>query len=428
MTLSILKILISLGLLVGVLSGLRIVVKHLSVSAEVQRKIIHASLGLYALTFPWIFTEAWEVAVLCGITILFMILIRMIPAFYQRWGSSLHSVKRISWGEIFFAFSVGILFALKGDQNVFYILPLLILTLSDAAAALVGTVYARSSFRVAEGVKSWEGTTFFFLTSWILSLIVLLTLSDLPRESVALVAMIIALFGALIEAISWRGLDNLFVPIGLFLLLQNLAFLPLSNLLGISAAFISILCIGLFAARRMQIDLHAVNTVITAALFFWIVGGWANLAAPLSVFLIHLWLNRKEKKEDLPVVLSIISTALLWYVVSELFNYNTYYVYNLSFAFHLVMLVLLRTEMRKLIPFILTVLSGWMITNIRILYTGGWEPDNILLSLCALILLSIFAIVIVLTSQNFQTNRWQKQAFAVLAGSSCGIPVTLWLH
>ena len=413
---SILKILISIGLLVTVLGGLRVVVKHLNVSAEIQRKIIHASLGLYALTFPWIFTETWEVAVLCGITILLMILIRTSPALHEQLGSCLHAVKRISWGEIFFAFSVGILFALKGDQNFLYILPILVLTLSDAAAALVGTVYARSSFRVAEGVKSWEGTTFFFLTS------------DLPRESVALVAMIIALFGALIEATSWRGLDNLFVPIGLFLLLQNLAFLPLSNLLGISAAFISILCIGLFAARRMQIDLHAVNTVITTAFFFWIVGGWANLAAPLSVFLVHLWLNRREKKEDLPVVLSIISTGLFWYVVSELFNYNTYYVYNLSFACHLVMLVLLRTEMRKITPFILTILSGWMIANIRILYASGFQSNDIALSLCALAILVIFATIIVLTNRNFQTNRWEKQAFAVLAGSSCGIPVTLWFH
>ncbi len=427
MALSILKILLSLGLLVIVLGGLRALVKHLNVSAEIQRKVIHASLGLYALTFPWIFTETWEVTVLCGITILLMILIRTVPVLHEQLGSCLHAVKRISWGEIFFAFSVGILFALKGDQNVFYILPLLILTLSDAAAALVGTVYARSSFRVAEGVKSWEGTTFFFLTSWILSLIVLLTFSDLPRESVALVAMIIALFGALIEATSWRGLDNLFVPIGIFLLLQNLAFLPLSNLLGISAAFISILCMGLFVARRIQIDVHAVNTVITAAFFFWIVGGWANLAAPLSVFLVHLWLNTKEKKEDLPVVLSIIGTGLFWYVVSELFNYNTYFVYNLSFACHLIMLVLLRAEMRKLVPFILAVLTGWMIANIRILYAGGLEPDNILVSLCALVILFIFATIIALTSRHFQTNHWPKQALAVLAGSSCGIPVTLWL-
>ena len=428
MALSILKILISLGLLVTVLGGLRVVVKHLNVSAEIQRKIIHASLGLYALTFPWIFTETWEVTVLCGITILLVILIRTSPALHEQLGSCLHAVKRISWGEIFFAFSVGILFALKSDQNFLYILPILILTLSDAAAALVGTVYARSSFRVAEGVKSWEGTTFFFLTSWILSLIVLLTLSDLPRESVALVAMIIALFGALIEATSWRGLDNLFVPIGLFLLLQNLAFLPLSNLLGISAAFISILCAGLFAARRMQLDLHAVNTVITAAFFFWIVGGWANLAAPLSVFLVHLLLSRGEKKEDLPVVLSIISTGLFWYVVSELFNYNTYYVYNLSFACHLVMLVLLRTEMHKIIPFILTVLSGWMIANIRILYVSGFQYNDIVLSLCALAILAIFAAIIVLTNRNFQTKRWEKQALAVLTGSSCGIPVTLWFQ
>lgn len=425
MTDGMIKIALSLFLLAAVVGGVRALAMNFFVSAELQRKAIHISLGLYALTFPWIFDESWQVVLLCTGAAVLMLCLRMFPNLRKSWGGCLHDVKRISWGEIFFAFSVALLFVLKGDQPVYYVLPLLILTLSDAAAALVGTLYARSSFKVADGVKSCEGTAFFFLTSWLLSLVVLLVFSDLSRESVIAVSLIIAIFGALIEATSWHGLDNLLVPVGLMLILQNLAHMPVMPLLGVSAAFISVLLLGLYVARRFRFDLHAVNTVITAAFFFWIVGGWANLAAPLSVFVIHLFLNGRDKKDDLPVVLCIIGTGLFWHVISEILNYNTYYVYNISFACHLIAIVLLHPGLQKMRHVTGAVLIGWMIANIRVFFVAGSDENDLWMSLCALFLLSLFAGFVYLFHRYFQQHRWLKQGLLVLLASACAIPVTL---
>ena len=61
---------------VAVLLGLMAVVQRLArardVSAEVQRKLVHISTGLYALTLPWLFTDRWPVFMLVGLTLIVM--------------------------------------------------------------------------------------------------------------------------------------------------------------------------------------------------------------------------------------------------------------------------------------------------------------------------------------------------------------------
>ena len=67
------------------------------------------------------------------------------------------------------------------------------------------------------------------MTAWLLSLIVFLLLTDIGRGEAVLLAFITAVFGALLEAASWRGLDNLFIPLGLYFLLANLLYLGVAG-------------------------------------------------------------------------------------------------------------------------------------------------------------------------------------------------------
>ena len=66
---------------VAVLLGLMAVVQRLArardVSAEVQRKLVHISTGLYALTLPWLFTDRWPVFMLVGLTLIVMAVLRI---------------------------------------------------------------------------------------------------------------------------------------------------------------------------------------------------------------------------------------------------------------------------------------------------------------------------------------------------------------
>ena len=427
---SLVKIFGSLGLLMSALYGVRVLGGRLGWHAEIQRKTIHTSLGLYALTFPLIFSNAWEVAALCALAIMLLFFIRQNTTLKEQIGGGLHAVERFSYGEIFFAFSIALLFYLSADQAILYILPIAILTLSDAAAALIGVIYARTTFKVEEGTKSWEGTVFFFLTAWLLSMITLLLLTDVDRGEVILIALIIAMFGALIEATSWKGLDNLFVPIGLFLLLRNTLALPVSQLLIDSVIFAGLLVIGMLIARAKARDMHSVCTAITGLFFFWIVGGWANIAAPLVLFGTHIYLSFKNnlKTDDLIVVLSIISTALFWYTTAVISGYEVYYVFNLSLALHLVFLLLLDQKKLSLSYGIFAVLLAWAVSNLHFHFMGHVPDGEILMrSLYALPIILSGALIAVFARNGFENHRWSKQAVLSIIISSLGVPVTLWL-
>ncbi len=146
---------------VGALLLVMLVVKRLATRfdwpAEVQRKLVHIATGLYALTLPWLFPERWPVYMLVVISLLVLMMLRLPRVAQFGIGSTLHSVERQSWGDILLTLAVGMTFFLSGDDLVLYMLPIAVLTLADAAAALAGTAYGKRFFIVEEGRKSFEG-------------------------------------------------------------------------------------------------------------------------------------------------------------------------------------------------------------------------------------------------------------------------------
>jgi dolichol kinase len=338
----------SLVLLMIVLAGVGWGARRLGFAPEISRKLIHVSLGLYCLTFPWLFTQSWEVALVCALAGGLFVSIRIGAA--AKLGEGLHAVRRVSYGELLFALSVALLFHLKdghwlnqrdgtvGDISlVLYALPLLILTLSDAAAALVGATYGRKHFAVADGRKSWEGVVVFFVTAWLIALIAFLLLSDVPREQAVLLAFIAALFGALLEAASWRGLDNLFIPLGLYFMLANLIPRGVAELTGAAVLFAMSTAGLLMAARQLGLD----RTVAAAAasLLFCIAifsGAWSMLpvAAALGVYLYLAPRDNAAVLQDQAhnLVIALLGVAIAWYVLSDLLRMNTIFAYNVSFA------------------------------------------------------------------------------------------------
>jgi len=114
--------------------------KSLGLSAEVQRKTVHIGAGLYALTLPWLFTDRWPVFMLLGITIVVMLVLRLPKLSSSGIGSTLHSVERRSYGDLLLVLAIGTVFLLSNGKPILYVLPLVIVALSDAAAALTGSL------------------------------------------------------------------------------------------------------------------------------------------------------------------------------------------------------------------------------------------------------------------------------------------------
>lgn len=207
--------------------GLRNYRRRCAPEAEWARKLLHVAMGLLALTAPSLFAERWPVILLTIGFTLFLMALRISPFLKRLFGGVVDGVGRKSLGEIYFPISVGLLFLLSKDNPILFSIPVLILTFPDAAAALIGRHYGRLRYQSFGEGKSIEGSLAFFFAAFLSTHIPLLLLTNIGRAETLLISFALSLLLTLVEAISWRGLDNLFLPLGAYLLLK--AYLPLDT-------------------------------------------------------------------------------------------------------------------------------------------------------------------------------------------------------
>jgi phytol kinase len=325
---------------VAILLGLMATVKRLAgardISPEAQRKLVHMGTGLYALTLPWLFTDDWPVFMLVGLTLIVMIILRM-PAFSKGGiGETLHGVERQSYGDLLLALAVGTVFLLADGNAILYILPIATLTLADAAAALTGSRYGRKFFTVEDGQKSIEGSTAFFMITLVISMVCLLLLSDVSRPNVILLAVMVAAFGTLVEADSWRGFDNFFLPAGLLVFLDSHMNSPWQDLVGLMGIFMVAIVIFLRVAPQLGITKHAARVYIIATFLLISVTAVQNTVLPLLVFVIHAIAHRlnpcKAAYPALDIVAAIALASFGWLAIGLVAETNALMYYGLMSA------------------------------------------------------------------------------------------------
>src|SRR5439155_15300388 len=121
----------------------------------------------------------------------------------------------VSLGEVYFPIAVAVLFVLylqeppepRARRLVLYCVPVLLLTLADALAALVGITYGRLKYPTADGSKSFEGSIAFFTCAFFCVHVPLLLFTDTKRAETLLVALLLAWLATLFESVAWNGLD-----------------------------------------------------------------------------------------------------------------------------------------------------------------------------------------------------------------------------
>ena len=277
-----------LGLIAGAVGALLTLMAMLSVfarrrswPAEVQRKCVHLITGLYALSFPFVFQGVWSVLVLAVIGAAVVAVLRL-PRF-AAWppASALHGVGRKSYGDLLLPLSVGLIFLLAKNNPVLFVLPIAVLSLSDSAAALIGTRYGRSVFYAGTGTKSIEGVAAFFLVTWLVATVVLLAMTPMRAVDAVFLSLFIAAFGAFVEANSWGGLDNLFVPLGIYLFLSNRLAVTPQQLIVLMIVFLAILSAMLALAADLGLSRHAARAY--AILVFIVFAAAGPFGAGLAV-------------------------------------------------------------------------------------------------------------------------------------------------
>jgi phytol kinase len=183
---------------------------------EVLRKGLHVGMGLTTLSFPWLFDSGWPVIlIVLACTTAFIALHARLPLL-RRLAQSLSRIKRVSVGEFCFVAATVIVFFLAAGDPVLYCIPLLLLTLADAAAALVGTAYGRHRYRTMWDYKSVEGSAAFFAVGFLCIAVPLAWFTRATLFDAIAVAVLVALATTVLEAAIGGGFDNLLIPLGAF--------------------------------------------------------------------------------------------------------------------------------------------------------------------------------------------------------------------
>ena len=216
---SLLPIAIPFVLLVAAMGMLSRIGSGHVIARELKRKALHISVGLTALSFPLFLNETWMIVAALGLVVAWLLAVRQIPALHRRFGSVLHEVRRESLGEIYFALSIAGLLLLTQDEPIFFVIPILILALADAFAAIVGNVFPIGPFAGIARGKTAAGCTAFFTVAFLASFGSLVVFADLQIVHASMVATVLAATTCVVEAISRRGIDNLVVPAMAYLIL-----------------------------------------------------------------------------------------------------------------------------------------------------------------------------------------------------------------
>jgi phytol kinase len=180
---------------------------------EVGRKFVHITVGSFVAFWP--FFMSWQQIHWLSLAFLVVVIVSDRLKLFR----AINSVQRPTFGEIFFAVTVGLLTFVTQERAV-YTVALLQMSLADGLAAIMGTRFGRDNkYHILGHTKSAVGTAAFLVTS----IVLLVGYGILGSHTISFATVLIGAFGAaLLENISPLGFDNLTVPLFIGLLLTSL--------------------------------------------------------------------------------------------------------------------------------------------------------------------------------------------------------------
>lgn len=194
--------------------------RRLNLKGEFTRKFAHFVATLAVVPFPYIFPSHWYILVLA---VLFFAVLFVTQ--YSKQLKSIHDIERKSVGSYLLPLSIYVTFLIASQLNnkFIFILPMLILAVCDPMAAILGINIKNYNGRIKlfghKYDKTWLGSGAFLVTSFVISLIALYFHRVSFDFKTFWLAMVIAVVSTLAEFFSWRGSDNLSIPLSVVLVL-----------------------------------------------------------------------------------------------------------------------------------------------------------------------------------------------------------------
>lgn len=402
---------------------------------ELTRKTLHAVSGFLTLTFPYVFTELWPVILLTGGSGLILSALKFIPPIRRHFGRVTGGVGRTTLGEIYFPLSVALVFWLSlGSSPLLFVIPILVLTIADTTGALVGVRYGLNRFTGA--AKSLEGSVAFVVAAFFCIHVPLLLWTNVGRTEALLMAMTMSLLVMLLEGSGWRGLDNLFIPIGGFFLLR--AYLPLGvdELLG--RFLVTFGLVGAIALSRRSSTLVDDSLLAGAFLCYvtWALAGWRWLVPPAIVFLGYAWFSPRTPENSrrihgIAAIGAVWIGAVFWLALATARRDSSlFYPFTLVFACHLAIFGLSRLAYdypRQSVATLTTIaiLKSWALVFAPFVLIEGATTMNLLLAVLAAAAIATATIAFERTEPGIRSTpldlwRWGRQAASAFGGSVIG--------
>ncbi len=178
-----------------------------------SRSFAHLSAGLITLPFPWIFTSHWWVLALCVQSCLVLWVthrLKLLP--------SHHEIAGRSAGSYLFFASVYLCFLVSSHTGLteLFVVPMLVLSFSDVAAALVGRRFRNRKIQkknpATNPSKTLAGSAAFFLTTLVVLFLSYYYYIGWNFAGSISMTLLLALTTTIIEAHSPHGTDNFSIP------------------------------------------------------------------------------------------------------------------------------------------------------------------------------------------------------------------------
>jgi phytol kinase len=184
---------------------------------EYIRKLAHLGAGMLGLSCPALFSSHWPVLILACFFTGLLVLTRRLG-----WLMSLHRPVQRSNAAILFPWAVYAIFLLAQGDWLLFAVPVLVLTVGDTAAALIGGRFGRTRYPLPGNTRSVEGSAAFVAVAFV-CVFALLYWSGVPQREGVLVSLCVAMVAGVVEAVSPPGTDNVIVPLATWLALEGWA-------------------------------------------------------------------------------------------------------------------------------------------------------------------------------------------------------------
>jgi len=275
-----------------------IVRKRLHFSIKATRKFVHILTGILIALTPFLLTGYYPLLSISGA----FVVINFI-SIKKNWMPGIHATERPSYGTVFYPASFFLLMLLLWHHHKpILVIAMLVMAIADALAAIIGeNVRKPIQYRVSGEIKSLQGSLAMFAATLLivaggLFFFIHLKYETLTLVDVAWISTVVAIVSTACESISYKGSDNLTVPLGTAFALHFLLTHSTHQNLLFSYGLLFALFIAAVSLRMHFLSgSGAVSTFLLGVVIFG-TGNWEFSLPILLFFLLSSLLSKTGKQ------------------------------------------------------------------------------------------------------------------------------------